>query len=169
MTSSCRWVASDSPRVISGRHLDPCRCDGEAGCMPCGRQHCLCCGKNHPGVLVCVGCLEAVRSDLVAIGGLCSALPAEAVTKGVDSEAMMLLGPAADPEAWRNSATSAMLGRLPADYLADARDELHPLWVLATWEQIWREFLRHDTDRPTTLPEAWLYLSTQLGYMALAP
>jgi hypothetical protein len=120
-------------------------------------------------VLVCTGCLEAARDDLRAIGDLCDALPEEAVTKGVDSEAMMLLGPSADPEAWQHQALSAMFGRLPADYLADARDELHPLWVLGTWEQIWRDHLDHDTDELTSLPSAWAYLNMQLGYMSEQP
>lgn len=167
--TACRWVATDRPRVIVGRHLDPCQCDGLTGCEPCSRQHCLCCGRVHPDVLVCVGCLEAVRDDLRAIGDLSSGLPDEAIVKGVESEAMMLLGPAADPEAWRNQATSAMVGRLAAEYLADARDELHPLWVFATWEQIWRDFLQHDTDQPVTFAGSWAYLNTQLGYMADQP
>lgn len=164
--TACRWVASDQPRVLVGRHMDPCECDGDTGCAPCERLHCLCCGRTHPDVLVCVPCLDAARDDLRAIGELCDALPEEAVMRGVDSEAMMLLGPSADPEAWRNQATSAMLGRLSAEYLADARDEMHPLWVLGTWEQIWRDYLVHDTDEPTSLPLAWAYLNTQIGYMA---
>lgn len=164
--TACRWVSSEQPRVLVGRHLDPCECDGDRGCAPCERHHCLCCGRTHPAVLVCTGCLEAARDDLRAIGDLCDALPEEAVMRGVGSEAMMLLGPTADPEAWRHTATTALFGRLNAEYLADARDELHPLWVLGTWEQIWRDYLRHDTEAALSLPSAWAYLNTQLGYMA---
>lgn len=164
--TACRWVANESPRVLTGLHLDPCECDGDVGCLPCERPHCIVCGRTHPAVLVCTDCVDATRNDLRAIGELCDALPEEAVMRGVDSEAMMLLGPAADPEAWRNTATAAMFGRVPAEYLADARDELHPLWVLGTWEQVWRDYLAHDTEAALSLPSAWAYLNTQLGYMA---
>lgn len=155
--------------MLSGWHLDPCECDGETGCLPCERPHCLVCGRVHPPMLVCAACVGAVRDDLTAIGALCGSLPQEAVERGVDSEAMMLAGPAADPEAWRNTAVAAMVGRLPDAYLTDAQDELHPLWVLGTWEQIWRDYLRHDTEQPMTLPTAISYLDMQLGYMAEQP
>jgi hypothetical protein len=88
------------------------------------------------------------------------------VQKGVNSEAKMLLGPASDPEAWRNRAMSAMIGRLPDAYLEDCRDELHPTWVLGTWEQVWRDHLDHQTEAPATLASVWAYLDTQIGYMA---
>jgi hypothetical protein len=128
-------------------------------------MHCVVCGKEHARA-ACTACLDAARSDLQAIMDLCSSLPAEAVEKGVQSEAMMLLGPAADPEAWRNRATSAMVGRLDASYLEDCRDELHPLFVLGSWEQIWRDHLDHYSIAPITVPSAHAYLDMQIGYMA---
>jgi hypothetical protein len=123
------------------------------------------CGKAHAKA-ACTNCLDAARSDLQAIGDLCASLPAEAVEKGVQSEAMMLLGPSSDPEAWRNRATSAMVGRLDASYLEDCRDELHPLWVLGTWEQVWRDHLDHYSIAPITVTSAHAYLDMQIGYMA---
>lgn len=163
---SCRFVSTTEPRVISGRHATPCVCDDrEIGCLPCSETHCVVCGKEHAKA-ACTGCLEATRSDLKAIGDLCASLPAEAVEKGVQSEAMMLLGPSSDPEAWRNRATSAMVGRLDASYLEDCRDELHPLWVMGSWEQIWRDFLDHQTEQPISWATAYGYLNTQIGYMA---
>jgi ribosomal protein L37AE/L43A len=164
--SGCRFVSTTEPRVIPGRHADPCTCDDrEIGCLPCPEMHCVVCGKEHAKA-ACTGCLDAARSDLEAIGSLCASLPAEAVEKGVQSEAMMLLGPTSDPEAWRNHATSAMVGRLDASYLEDCRDELHPLWVMGSWEQIWRDFLDHQTIHPVTWDSAYSYLNTQIGYMA---
>jgi len=124
---------------------------------------------RHPDRYVCTACLDAARNDLRTIGELCGSLPAEAVVAGVESEAMMMLGPAADPEAWQYTALSALFGRVPADYLTDTRDEAHPLWVLGTWEQIWRDYLRHDTDRHVTIGGAVHYLGVQLGYMADQP
>lgn len=166
MSPSCRFVSTTEPRVISGRHQDPCRCDDrELGCLECTETHCVICSRNHARA-ACTDCLGAAREDLKAIADLCHALPAEAVEKGVQSEAMMLLGPAADPEAWRNRAASALFGRVDDAYLEDCRDELHPTWVLGTWEQIWRDFLDHQTDTPFTHSGGIHYLDMQIGYMA---
>lgn len=179
---NCRFVSTAVPRIISRRHADPCSCDGEFGCLPCPETHCVICGKEHARA-ACVGCLDAARSDLHAIGDLCGALPAEAVLKGVDSEAMMLIGPSADTGDWQRLALSAAMGRLcecgeglcpslrgklcpQAAYLEDCRDELHPVWVLGTWEQVWRDHLDHLTEAPFTLNGGWSYLDTQIGYMA---
>ncbi len=113
--------------------------------------------------------LDGVRADLQAIGELCGALPAEAALRGVRSEAMMLLGPAADPEAWQHTMLSAIFGRVPDAYLNDDRDEPHPLWVLGSWEQMWRDFLRHDTEAPITVDGAVRYLTLQVDYMVDQP
>lgn len=163
--TNCRFVSTTEPRVIAGRHLLNCTCDGEFGCLPCPETHCVVCGRTHAKA-ACTGCLEAARSDLQAIGDLCSSLPEEAVEKGVQSEAMMLLGPTSDPEAWRNRATSAMVGRLDASYLEDCRDEMHPLWILGTWEQIWRDHLDHYSIATVTVASAHAYLDMQIGYMS---
>jgi hypothetical protein len=163
---TCRFVSSTEPRVVAGRHAVPCVCDNrELGCLPCPEPHCIVCGRNHAKA-ACTGCLDAARSDLEAIWDLCSSLPAEAAEKGVQSEALMLLGPSADPEAWRNRATSAMVGRIDASYLEDCRDELHPLWVLGSWEQIWRDHLDHFSEAPITVVSAHSYLNMQIGYMS---
>lgn len=163
--TNCRFVSSTEPRIIPGRHNNPCTCDGERGCLECTETHCVICGRAHAKV-ACTGCLDAARGDLQAIGDLCASLPEEAADKGIQSEAMMLLGPSADPEAWRNTATSAMWGRIDASYLEDCRDELHPLWVLGTWEQIWRDHLDHYSIATVTVESAHAYLDLQIGYMA---
>jgi len=110
--------------------------------------------------------VAATRADLHEIAELCGALPEEVAHRGVNGEAMMLLGPASDPEAWRNRAMSAMRGRVDAAYLEDCRDEQHPLWVLGTWEQMWREELDHPTEQTATLPRLVDYLDQQMTYMA---
>lgn len=172
--TNCRFVSSTEPRVVAGRHAVPCTCDGERGCLPCPETHCVVCGRAHAKA-ACTGCLEAARSDLQAIGDLCLSLPSEAAHRGVQSEAMVLLAPSANPEAWRHRATSAMFGRVDDTYLQDCRwskhlsdvdDELHPGWVLGTWEQIWRDFLDHQTDAPFTLAAGIAYLDMQIGYMS---
>lgn len=185
--SECRFVSTTEPRVVAGRHAVPCICDDrELGCLPCPETHCIVCGKAHAKA-ACTGCLDAARSDLKAIGDLCASLPAEAAVKGVQSEAMMLLGPVADPEAWRQTAMSAVRGWLckciqrrqlcpslfgktcPDEaYLDDNldMDETHPLFVLAGWEQVWRDYLDHPTDEPVSVQSAARYLDMQMGYMS---
>ena len=166
MSPSCRFVSTTEPRVISGRHQDPCACDDrEMGCLPCPEPHCVVCGQEHAKA-ACTGCLDAARSDLQAIRDLCLGLPEEAAQKGVQSEAMMLLGPAADPEAWQHHAMSAMVGRLDAAYLEDCRDEMHPLFVLGGWEQIWRDHLDHYSETRISVASSVAYLDMQLGYMS---
>lgn len=184
---TCRFVSSTEPRIIPGHHNDPCTCGGERGCQPCPELHCVACGRNHASV-TCIECLEAARSDLHAIWDLAGALPDEALERGTNSEAMTYLGPVADPEAWRNVAMSAIRGRLcrcmqrrqlcpslfggtcpDQAYLADNRDEHHPLFVLGTWEQLWREHLNHPTEQPITIDSAVHYLDMQIGYMASQP
>lgn len=56
----CKFVASDQPRVIKGRHSVPCTCDGELGCLPCPETHCVVCGRAHAKA-ACTGCLDATR------------------------------------------------------------------------------------------------------------
>lgn len=163
--SACRFVASDRPRVIAGRHAAPCACDGESGCLECPQTHCLMCNKDHARA-ICTHCLADAREDLHAIIQLSGNLAGEAIIQGVVSQALMLAGPVADPEGWRHRALSAMVGRIDAAYLEDCRDERHPLWTLGTWEQIWREFLDHFTEAPITVLSAAQYLDMQMGYMA---
>lgn len=123
-------------------------------------------------------CVGETRETLHKIGDMCRALPAEAEHRGIDSEAMVLLLPAADPEAWGHITTSLKAGRLPVGYLScdrcnnpwpcerHADDERHPLFVLGTWEQVWRDALDHETDALITIAEAVRYLDMQLTYMA---
>jgi ssDNA-binding Zn-finger/Zn-ribbon topoisomerase 1 len=165
-TNGCKWVSAQQARVLPRRHADDCpdqdACDG---CLPCPERHCGICRRTHADV-TCAECVARTRDDLHAIASLCGALPTEVAHRSVNGEAMMLLGPAADPEAWRNRAMSAMVGRVNAAYLEDCRDELHPLWVLGTWDQMWREHLDHPTDLTATLPRLVDYLDSQMGYMA---
>jgi ribosomal protein L37AE/L43A len=163
--TTCRFAASNQPRAINGRHEPDCADDECRGCQPCEEVHCVVCRRTH-AANVCAECVAATRDDLRAIAELCGALPTEVAHRGVNGEAMMLLGPAADPEAWRNRAMSAMRGRVDAAYLDDCRDEQHPLWILGTWEQAWRDHLDQPTDLRATLPRLVDYLDRQLHVMA---
>lgn len=164
--STCRWVASDHPRVLPGRHDADCVSEWCRGCQPCAEPHCRVCGLTHADG-ACAECLAETREALRSIGRLCDALPEEVEHRGINGEAMMLLGPAADPEAVGHVQASIAAGRLPADYLDVADHELHPLFVTGTWDMIWRDALEHD--EPTsrlTLADAVAYLDRQMTYMA---
>jgi hypothetical protein len=56
-----------------------------------------------------------------------------------------------------------------AAYLEDCKDELHPLWVLGTWEQVWRDYLDHHTEALVDLEAAIGYLDMQMSYMSGQP
>lgn len=163
---TCKWVARGEPRVIQGRHLDDCEL-GEfcKGCQPCTEPHCRVCGITHANGS-CAECQGETRGYLREIARMCDALPTEVVHRGIGGEAMMLWGPVADPEARGHLEASVAAGRVPADYLDHADGELHPLFVLGSWDMVWRDALDHDEAGVLTLAGAVDYLDRTLGYMA---
>lgn len=168
-TRPCRHVSTTQPRLRNDRHLRDCNTSGCPGCEPCEPTYGHCrCGRHltEHEPRTCARCVGHTRDDLTQIETACADLPGEATHRGVNSEAAMLAGPSADPAAWGRRASRAMLGRIPADYLEDCRDELHPLWVLGTWEMCWRRELGHHTEEPLTIDAALDYLRLQLTYMA---
>lgn len=130
--SECRWAGSDQPRVVSGRHTGECGDEACSGCQPCQRSHCRSCGREHAAG-TCPGCLADMRSDLAEIVRMCRDLPAEVEHRGIDGEAMVLLGPVADAEARGHRAASAAVGRAWVD---EADHERHPLTVLGGWRMV---------------------------------
>ena len=173
MTGPCLWVARDQRRVLADRHLRDCNASGCAGCQPCRERHCTaagCPGRHLTASerLTCAKCVGYVRDDLALIADLAARpIAREAEHRGVTSEAAMLAGPAAEPGPWgRQAAAAAIAGGAVADYLRFCGDELHPLWVLGTWDMFWREHLEHPTGSPVTVGAAAAYLASQLTYMA---
>lgn len=166
----CRWMGTEHPRAIIGRHRDDCPDDQCRGCEPCHRAHCRVCGIEHAAG-TCAGCVGAVREDLARIAELCDNLPAEVQHRGVNGEAFNLLGPVANAEAWGHRSASILSGRIvPMD--CDARDiedvrawlekadhERHPLWVVTTWAMAYRDAFEHDE------PSGRVALSDELGYL----
>lgn len=187
--TACRWVASNHPRILPGRHAEDCpdrkpkpkgapgtsTCEG---CQPCTKPHCVmpsCPGRHasEADPYVCANCVGDMRDDLHRIAELCGyQLLDQALREDDDpsaSEAVMLLGPVAYPDAWYRRRELAVAGRAPRHYLEDARDEAHPLFVLGTWEMAWRDWLGHDTDQPLTIGLAASYLNLNLTYVARQP
>ena len=167
--STCKWIASDQPRIVMGEHYDHCPQEGCAGCWPCTARHCVSCGIAHADTAhpnTCAKCLGYVREDLTQIAEMTGVMPAEGAHRGVNAQAVALAGPTANPEAWRHRAMSAMFGRVDSAYLEDCWDERHPLWVLGTWADVWRLHLDHPTAARVTVPRAWRYLNEHLSRMA---
>ena len=154
--TACRWAGSDRGRVLVGRHGDHCPGESCEGCEECTRAHCRVCYRDHSAT-VCGGCMTAIRDDLADIRRMHAALPTEAIHRGVNGEAMSLLGPVADPEAWGHHEASAKVGRT-AEQWTDGNDYLHPLWVTATWADVYREAF--DDPEPAT-PE----VETECAYL----
>lgn len=165
MRMSCKWDGKDRPRVLIGRHNNDCEDEGCKGCQACVEPHCRVCGMAH-GLGACAECLAAIRADLHEIARMCDSLPEEVEHRGIDGEAMMLLAPAADPEAIGHVQASIACGRLPADYLESANHEKHPLFVLGSWDGVWRDALEHDEpNQRLTLMVAVDYLDRTMSYM----
>lgn len=160
---SCYYAGADRPRMVRGEHqAEGCEC---SGCLPCAHSHCRVCRLAHSAG-TCPECMAEVRENLREIGRMCDALPEEVEHRGVEGEAMMLMGPAADPEARGHLLASIRVGRVPADYLEEADGELHPLFVLGTWDMLVRDVLEHDEgDAVLTVTSAIDYLDRQLSYL----
>lgn len=163
---NCKWAGSDRPRVVAGRHGDECPGDACMGCQPCTEPHCRICGITHAAG-TCAECMAATRESLHDIARMCDALPEEVEHRGVNGEAMFLLGPACDPEARGHLEASVLAGRVPDDYLEVATGELHPLFVLGSWDAMWRDALEHDDPAERlTIIAAVDYLDRTMGYMS---
>lgn len=106
---SCKWTSSTTPRTVVGRHDTDCPGEECRGCLPCTEPHCSRCGIEHTEG-ACPKCIGEVRDDLTEVGRLVSNLPNESEHRGVESGAMMLLGPSADPESWGRRAMKLLMG-----------------------------------------------------------
>lgn len=160
---ACQWNGTDQPRTVVGRHVDDCLGDCR-GCQPCHEPHCIVCRRAH-SIGTCAECMAETRANLREIGRMCAALPEEVEHRGIDGEAMMLLGPTADPETWGHVEASVLAGRLGPDWLEHADGELHPLFVLGGWEMIWRDALDQPDNERLRLPEAVDYLDRTMAIM----
>lgn len=155
--------------MVAGRHEDDCPGGECPGCEPCTEPHCLVQWHGERGdcethaVSVCPSCLGKVREHLGEIVRL-SGLPLvdQVLSAGdVDCEAADLLGPAAMPAQWRQR------GNYGHIYHPDSRvGELHPLWVLGTWDLLVTEHLGHTRTAKVTVDRAADYLGRNLTWLA---
>lgn len=183
----CRWAGHQSPRLLRS-HLPGCEQTACPGCQPCPERHCRCCSREHVTVdgngtdQTCATCIHDTRESLEHCW-ITPELLAEALTAGVTSEAAMLVGPAADHIAWQDNHRSVVNAALDADdsrhpahralaaWMADCRDERHPLWVLGTWEHRVRDHLAQPAPKhtPVKAATARAYLDRHLTRLAHDP
>lgn len=172
---TCRWVSRTEPRTLPGHHLADCDGAPCRGCQPCPERHCAICGREHVTVDgrgtdgTCGTCLADTRTNLHQIETYSRSLPAEALHRGVHSDAAAYAGPTITTpdgiEAWRNRVLSAMWGRIPPV----EEDDRHPEWVLGTWEMLVREHLNQPSRARIQLGAARAYLDQHLTRLAHDP
>lgn len=165
--TTCRWVARTMPRLVcQERHERREWCED---CTACPQAHCRVCSKEHHEH-TCASCLNEARTHIAYITRtVADLLDDEAETRGPTSEAVMLLGPVADPEARGHLAASVASGRVPVGYLGETCGEEHPLWVLGTWEMVYRDAFDHDNADTVELATAADYLDSNLTYASTWP
>jgi hypothetical protein len=122
----------------------------------------------------------SVAIDLRDIVQLWQALPDEAPYRSGSEipggEAVMLLGPVANVEAWQHRYEAVEASACKADkpfettyggldYAGDQVAELHPLLVLATWEDAIRDERGQPTDLRATVERAADYILKSVEWM----
>lgn len=112
----------------------------------------------------------SIARDLRAILDLWRNLPEEAEYRADDKEfpggdALVMLAPAANLEAWEHRYEAAeQMGR-DTRYVNDQEAELHPLLVLATWEDAIRDERDQPTDLRATVERAADYVGRSVDWM----
>lgn len=154
-------------------HVRDCDSADCGGCVPCAEVHCTararCIAHIGPTELTCPGCIAKTRNDLTMIETLAALMLPEAIQRGVNSEAAVLAGPAADPEAWSWRKVAARQGAAWHVSLLEDDDEQHPLTVTGVWEMMIRADYGPDTDTRLTVSSAVAYLDRMLHRIANDP
>jgi hypothetical protein len=161
----------ETGHYLRARHIGACDGTECAGCEPCPNRHCTDCTKTHlkTDEETCPNCISKTRTKLRELVDLYATLPDEAQTRGVNSEAANLHGPAADAEAfaWRRAARAlrdnVLLSTLEPD------DEHHPLSVLGRWVALFGESYNEPTNLKLTVTRAVDYLDRRLARFANDP
>jgi hypothetical protein len=176
---TCRWGRGRG-RVLPGKHQDDCDTDRCPGCLPCPERHCQVCrttdvtAEGRGTDRTCATCVGETRTGLRAVGDLTARMLGEAIVKGINSTAAAYDSPVSNVEAWRYRRASAIAGRIDRDHFSAselAGTDLHPHWVIGTWELAVRQHLDQlpDLDHRPTLTEARTYLDGHLTRLAHDP
>lgn len=176
---SCYNAGKHQPRMVRDRHGAECPPPEEwhpplvldcAGCQPCTKPHCFVQWHGDKGncqthaETVCPACLGKVREHLGEIVRLSGTpLFEETLAKGANSEAAHLHGPSADPVQWRQRGD---YGHRYQAGVTHMMGELHPLWVLGTWDLLATEHLGHKRTQRAGIRSSAAYLDLNLNYLA---
>ena len=161
--TTCRWDEEARDYLTDG---EPCRRDdyGDPTRHCTARRTC----SVHIGrdELTCPRCLSRTRADLRRIPVLAALMEPVAVVSGVNSEALNLAGPAADPEAWTWRKVAARQGRSWHLSLVEEDDERHAYTVLVRNAALISEDYGHEQPEQWTVTNAADYLDRQLARIA---
>lgn len=175
--TTCRWDRDAEGYLSDGR---PCRTDnyGDPTKHCTARRTC----SNHigKGEHTCARCLGRARIDIKKIADLAPLMLTVALDAGVNSEAAMLAGPAANVHDWSERriamrshlATWHERGKITEPQYLHARatmeddDEWHPYTVLTRWEFMLREDYDQPRTAPTSITQAAAYLDRILHRVA---
>ena len=163
---TCRWDREANDYMTDG---EPCRTDeyGDPTKHCTARRTC----SVHIGrdELTCPRCIGRVRANLRRITPLAALMLPVAITAGVNSEAAVLAGPAANPEAWSWRKVAARQGGSWHMSLIEDDDELHPYSVLTRWQLMIAEDYGHDLPERLSIAGAADYLDRNLARIANDP
>lgn len=197
--SICRY-AKDHGHLLKA-HWPACRDTTCPGCLPCTHEedgtevrHCESrkgkgatewrCNGHLRGdqTQTCTRCISRVRADLVALEQGAALMPAEAKEQGINSEALSLAGPAADPYAFE--ARRVIANRAAwAVYEATGDDERfarafaaipewdrrHPVGLMRYWDMTLRKAYSSPTKLRHTLSRLIAYATSVLDRFAQDP
>ena len=197
--SICRYDKTHG--YVLRAHWPTCTGIGCPGCLPCTHdqdgaeiRHCATVHGREPHRRGCTGhlrgdqaqtctrCVSRVRADLTALEQLTALMSIEATVQGIESEALSLAGPAADPytfEARRVIARTAAWDRYEANLdegaLAKAFAEIpewdrrHPVGLMRYWDMTLRKAYSEPTKLRHTLSRLIAYAFSVLERFAQDP
>jgi hypothetical protein len=155
----------DGPRVIPGRHAEPCAGQGCDGCLPCPENHCSTCHREHADQ-TCPTCRAMARLNLAVLSELHGHLPAQAVRgRQAWHEHSGLLG--GDATVMLTPASTSWPAGDTRTVTSEPGDVRPPLDVLASWINRWSKD-RHDSRPLPTHDFGWCvdHLDSQLHSIA---
>lgn len=149
---------------------EPCRVDEYDG-KP--TKHCTarrtCSQHVGQDELTCPRCIRPIRRALREIPNLSALMLPEALSAGVESQAAVLAGPAANVEAWSWRKVAARQGGSWHLSLIEDDDERHPYSVLTRWQMMLSEDWGHDLPERLSVAGAAAYLERNLSRLANDP
>lgn len=148
---------------------EPCRNDEYGDLTHHCRARRTCSQHVGNGENTCARCVGRTRQDIRRVVTQAALMLPQAIGDGVNSEAAMLAGPAANVEAWTWRKVAARQGGSWHLSLLEEDDERHPYTVLTRWQMMLSEDWGHALPDTLTIAGAGAYLERNLGRLAQDP